>query len=194
MRVFIAINLSNSLRKKIGVYLEKLMVELGQKVIRWVKPAGMHFTVKFIGETPIEQVGWIINTISDIAEQTERFEIHISGLGCFPNCDRPRVITIGLTEPSGELLSLHTRLDAGLSKSGIKRDKRDFHPHLTIGRIRRQTPMAVVKSLGQEINSRHAVDLGIEAVEEIFLIKSELRPDGAVYTVLSSHALGISQR
>lgn len=191
MRIFIAINLSNSLRKKIGLFIENLKIELGQKHIRWVNPAGMHLTLKFIGETPTEQVGGIMQTIAQIAKKTNRFEMHVSGLGCFPNCDRPRVLSIGLSESSGELQTLHKRLDAELFRAGIKREKREYHPHLTLGRIRRQASVAAVKSLGQEIKSRTAIDLGFESVVEISLIKSELRPKGAVYSVLSSHALGL---
>ncbi|MCH7586932.1 MAG: RNA 2',3'-cyclic phosphodiesterase [Chloroflexi bacterium] len=189
MRIFIAINLSHILREKLGLLTEKLKVELGQKHIRWVKPGGMHLTLKFIGETPSEQVDGIMNTIAEIAKKTNRFEMHVSGLGCLPDCDRPRVISIDLVEPSGELRILHKRLEAELIKVGIKSDRREFHPHLTLGRIRRGTSLIALKSLGQEIRSRDAIDLGVEAVKKFSLIKSELRPSGPVYSVLSSHAL-----
>jgi 2'-5' RNA ligase len=112
------------------------------------------------------------------------FSFDVGGLGCFPNPRRPRVIWIGVREETGEMAALYEELERAFIARGFERERRRFHPHLTLGRIRRGVSNSVTRSAGEEIAAAENLSLGKIEVNEICLFRSELKPSGAVYTTL----------
>jgi 2'-5' RNA ligase len=106
------------------------------------------------------------------------FSIRVCGVGVFPNHKRPRVVWAGVDACKG-LISIQEAIEERMELLGFSREEREFRPHLTIGRFRSGR-----SSVGfmRAIDSYRDVELGHFDVDSISLMRSDLRPDGAVYT------------
>ncbi len=69
---------------------------------------------------------------------------------------------------------------------GYEPDRKPFHPHLTLARIK---SMRGAKGLMDVVESHKDALGGFCPVERVVLFKSDLRPGGAVYTALHSWGL-----
>ena len=184
MRLFIAIDLSGALRENLSEQIHRLNKLLDSSHIRWVKPSGIHLTLKFLGETPENQIEKIKDELGDITPKYSSFSMQIGGFGCFPNMRRPRVLWIAVHEQSGVLKQLHQDIESKFHKLGFKKEGRPFRGHLTLGRIRKGLSSSELKRLSEQLNEIQIEDLGIETVSELCLFRSVLRPSGAEYTKL----------
>ena len=149
--------------------------------MRWVRPAGIHLTLRFLGDAPAEQVAAVRAGLDQAAVQCAPFELHLKNLGCFPNLRRPRVIWVGLEDPEERLGELQKAVEEQVRSLGWEPEERTFRPHLTLGRVRQRPP--------EDTWVQQPPDLGFRA-EAIELIQSHLKPSGAEYTTLQRALLG----
>ena len=191
MRLFVAIDLSEDLHEALHTHIRHLKSVIESNAVRWVNPAGIHLTLKFLGETPPNQIEAISNLLTKVSNQYSPFMIHVGTFGCFPNWIKPRVFWIGVTEPEGKLENLQSALEVGFHEMGYPKEGRKFHPHLTLARIR-QKPRSSgrLDEITDPLEKVHIGELGCQQVNEFCLFQSELRPDGAVYTKLGVYPLG----
>jgi len=189
MRLFVAIDLSASIRNSLAEQIKDLESILDTRAIRWVKPSAMHLTLKFLGETPDHKVERIQSTLADIAPRYSPFTMQIGTFGCFPNLRKPRVLWIGIQEQTGILKKLHRELEMEFRKLGFKAENRPFRAHLTLGRVKKNTHSKVLGTLRSQLGDVRIEELGKETVEAICLIRSILRPTGAEYTHLGLYEL-----
>ena len=187
IRTFIAIELTREILKRLGELRARLQDDVPPGLVRWVKPDGIHLTLKFLGEVPASQVDAISEAMRAACAPHAPFSFAIGGLGCFPNPRRPRVVWVGVDEPSGALASLQGDVVRAMKRLDFAPERRAFSPHLTLGRIKKRSPDAL-QALGGYI-SRSAVRVGRQQVTAVSLIRSDLRPSGAVYTELASALL-----
>ncbi|OGW49720.1 MAG: 2'-5' RNA ligase [Nitrospirae bacterium RBG_19FT_COMBO_42_15] len=180
MRSFISIDIPDELKKEV-----KALQELFRKCdadVRWTRPEAMHLTLKFLGNVEEKQVEEIKTILKEIALQTPLINIKLNGAGVFPNQKAPRVLWVGIIEKDGILDNLQKRMDAELLKIGFEKEKRDFKPHLTLGRIRSQKGKERLVKLLEDAKDK---EFGVFTATDIKLMKSELRPEGSVYTELA---------
>jgi 2'-5' RNA ligase len=184
VRAFIAIELSDEMRSQLGEQTAWLSARVPEGCIRWVKPAGIHLTLKFLGDITLDQVGEIGRSIERVASGRDPMVLRIAKFGAFPNPKRPRVLWIGVDEPTGSLLGAQRAVEVECEGLGFLREKRGFHPHLTLGRVRRDLPSSKLRQLAMALLELEIGELGRMPVDAIRLFKSDLRPSGAVYTCL----------
>jgi len=189
-RTFIAVDLSAELRANLSGLQDRLRGELGSRSVRWVQPQGIHLTLKFLGDTPEGQLGEIQRALARAAAAVDPFTISAGGVGCFPNTRQPRVVWVGLEEVTGALLRLRNAVESEVAPLGFPTEARAFQPHLTLGRVQRDASSAEARRVGQVVAATTTGRLGEMAVSEVSTIKSDLRPNGAVYTTLFEAALG----
>jgi 2'-5' RNA ligase len=111
--------------------------------------------------------------------------LKFKGVGIFPDRRRPRVIWIDILE-SEKLIELQKEVEHSLSLIGFKEEDRPFSPHLTIGRARSS---AGKDSLLKAIETLKDRDFGNIGVNNVSLMKSDLRPGGAQYTTMAEFNL-----
>ena len=155
--------------------------------VRWVRPEGMHLTVKFLGDTDRGKVQPLIQGLSRECMGVEPFPISVIGIGAYPNLRRPRVIWAGVDEPSRTLLRLYEAVEDVCAPLGWEREKRKFSPHITVGRVKGNINM---DRLAQAVGNMEEVLLGKQVVESLVLYSSELKPGGAVYETIHVFPLG----
>jgi 2'-5' RNA ligase len=184
-RTFIAIELDRELEENLARLQGRLRREVGSRSVRWVRPEGIHLTLKFLGDTTEEQVEQVKEALAHAAREVSPFQFTVGGVGCFPNTRQPRVVWVGLHEPTGALQRLRDAIEERVAPLGFPTEKRPFSPHLTLGRVQRRASKSEVRELGRMIAASSLGDIDEMAVEEVCYIKSDLRPGGAVYTTLS---------
>lgn len=179
MRLFVALDLPEAVRLALCELVERLRRSAAD--VRWVRPDGMHLTLKFIGEVGEEKLLAIKEVLRRVSNP-KAVELNFRGLGYFPNERRPRVFWVGV-EASDNLAELATQVEAELEPLGIRREKRAFTPHLTLGRFKSTNRLA---RLQEEIAALPSTEFGQAEVGEFYLYRSRLRPRGAEYTKLES--------
>jgi 2'-5' RNA ligase len=113
------------------------------------------------------------------------FDLAVGPIGLFPRSRRPRVVAAAL-EPEQPLIRLAATVDAGLERAGIPGEDRAFRAHLTLGRIKRNAPrsLAGLSDAVEHWNAGNTKPAAPDRVTRVVLFRSELEPDGPVYTEL----------
>ena len=184
VRTFVAVDISDEARRSVANLVRELK-GYGAEV-RWVAPESLHLTLKFLGEIDEARLEEVFQGVQEATEGLGPFRMVLEGLGGFPGLGRPRVLWVGVSEGADILRSLAERVEGSLERRGFPREGRPFSPHLTIGRVKRQS--GKLRQLTEDMARR---GFGPEEVlvEEVKVMKSDLRPSGAVYTTLRSFPL-----
>ena len=191
LRTFIAVELDQELKATLAGIQARLRGAVPPRAVRWVQPEGIHLTLKFL-DTPLDKVERIKAALAQAAAQIPAFAVTVGGVGCFPDARRPRVVWVGVQEPSGSLARLWRAVESNVAPLGFPTEKRPLSPHLTLGRVQRYASSAEVRDIGQAVAALSAEMTGAQdemAVSSVAYIKSDLRPTGAVYTILAEATL-----
>jgi len=178
MRTFIAVELREELKKKIGE-LQTPLKKLGADV-SWVKPENVHATLKFLGEVTEDKIEKVSSGTKKALEGIKAFNLSLKDLGCFPSIKRPRVVWIGVEKGKEELALMAKKIEQEMEAIGYPRENREFSPHLTIGRVK--SPKNIEK-LAEQIKTTNFQTEEIEIIE-VVVMRSQLNPAGAIYTPL----------
>ena len=157
-----------------------------EKLINWVRPTNIHLTLKFIGETPPQDEPKIIAAVSKALENQKSFTMDFNRTGIFGARYAPRVIWLGMQQTPQELLNLEEAVLTAFDNIGYQRDRQNFVPHLTLGRIKDLCEKQYFQKVVQAIEQKSYIR---QEVNEIILFQSILRPEGAVYKVVKKWSL-----
>ena len=189
IRSFVAIELSEEAKRGLA-RLRREMERNEHRFVKWVDPAGIHLTLKFLGNIPSERVAEITEALTRAAQGILPFHLEISGLGAFPSLRQARVLWVGVGGDMDKLSRLQQNTDSALATMGFAKEERPFVPHLTLARVREGTSPTEKKSFGELVGSTIFGDKYAIEVEAVRLMRSQLTPTGAIYTCLSVVGLG----
>ncbi|MBN1217740.1 MAG: RNA 2',3'-cyclic phosphodiesterase [Anaerolineae bacterium] len=192
IRSFIAIELSDEVRDQLAKLQGRLKSVVLPNAVRWTAPQKIHLTLHFLGDVAMADLEQIAAALEAATSTCPPFSVTLAGLGCFPNTHRPRIVWTGVTGELETLVKLHQDLGEQLKQGiGFIPESRPYSPHLTIGRIKKDLPRQRLAQLGQalELEQSRVGQLARLEVRQVSLIKSELKPDGPVYTPLAQGIL-----
>ena len=185
MRTFVAIELNESVRRRLLQAIGTL--QNGAEGVRWVREDQLHLTLKFIGELDERDLPDAIECLQEATAGVEPFTMRIEGLSGFPPRGTPRVVHIGVEEPTGALMTLHDAVEENLAEAvGVKPESRRYIPHITLGRVKKRS---LCPSLDKMQDALQVDDFGEVEVDSMVLMKSDLKPTGAVYSVVHEFPL-----
>lgn len=186
MRLFIAIDVGDAVRAEVA----RVVAQLGAKLeavktppkVTWVKPAALHMTLRFLGETDDVGAARIIEALTPPIAMSP-FDVEWRGLGAFPSNRHPRALWLGVVRGAAQLGAVEAEVAQRLGT--VDPEARSFLPHLTIGRI---------KMAGQGVDwpkALKAVEVRgvLSRAERVTLYRSELSQRGPHYTGLVSALL-----
>lgn len=184
-RLFFALELDSETRAE----LEQLVSQLKHKIdnVKWVPAALMHVTVKFLGNTPENQLPEILDVAADTAGRCPPTGAVVAGIGAFPSRSKPRIVWAGVRGELAPLVTLARQLDAELEPLGFESESRSFSPHVTLGRARRKQRIAAIDGHAARYDQRV---FGRMNFLELTLFESQLTPTGPIYTSLHRIPLG----
>ena len=188
MRLFVAAALDVKIRESVGdaIGICRQHADLSSRSIKWIELANVHLTLAFLGEVAPEAVTEVHAMIGRPWKQPA-FWVALSGAGAFPPAGLPRVIWLGLGAGGAELRTLYAEVETRLEPLGLRPERRPYHAHLTIGRIKRATP-----AVGARIRpALRVVKLPPMRwlVDRVVLYESRLSSTGASYRVLTHTTL-----
>jgi len=183
LRTFLAVELPNKV-KVTALHLQT-MVEAKPRVVKWLKVANIHLTLRFIGPTPGSEVEKINESVAIAVAGHHDFHLDIRGTGVFPKKERPRVLWLGVEGEVEKLKKLVYDMNRILKKLGYPPEERDYSPHITIGRIR--YPQKVTPDVSRFLNSEY--DPIEFQVQKVKFYQSDLVPGGPIYSVLGVQEL-----
>jgi 2'-5' RNA ligase len=192
-RSFVAIDLPETMKRSLETIAEDLRRRVPRDSVRWTRISGIHLTLKFLGDVAQVDIPGIQATLAEAGQRHGPFTCIVGDLGCFPGARKPRVVWVGVRETTGSLRALQRDIDESLVSWGFQPEKRGFHPHLTLGRIKRHVRPGDQRRVGEVIATTEVGELGKIQVDSFRLMRSDLRRDGAVYTPLSVVSLNPRQ-
>ena len=188
LRLFVAIDPDAGTRTSLAEDLAGARNEL-PRGWRWVRAAGIHLTLRFLGETEAGRVDDLESSLAHVAADTEPFELALSReWGAFPNARRARVLWRALSGDLPALRELAGSLEGWARACGYEAEERAFRPHLTLARADR-------RSKPGPVDLRRLPASGGEPfqVDAVVLYRSELGEGGARYEALGRAPLGVGQ-
>lgn len=186
IRAFLAVEIPEEILKGVAVVQDRLRSRIYGD-IHWVRPEGVHLTLKFFGDIPPGDVANISIVVEKAVAGVEPLALAVGGTGVFPDLRRPRVLWLGMQGDVERLLILQRELECELQRIGFPREERPFRPHLTLGRIRSSRGIA---ELAKILEKGRAYDAGQFVAAGLTLFRSELTPRGALYTRLKWYPFG----
>ena len=189
-RVFAALELPPETQAQLGEVQASLQALLPAGSVRWVRPEAMHLTLKFYGDVPVEDLTALEAGLAEAASHASPMRLSVAGLGVFPNPRRPQVIWAGLAGELEALQALQQAVEAMSAGLGFAPEARAYKPHLTLARVSGSLRPADQMRLLEQLEARREDVFGRFQAGTLCLVRSDLRPNGSVYTVLSAAPLG----
>lgn len=141
--------------------------------LRLMREDQFHVTLAFIGEVGVSKAALARAVVESVPVELGG-EATIERFLLLPSPKRARVVALELSDADGVFTRLFEHVMSGLERSGVmQREKRPFRPHLTIARMREATAIQPRSECGR---ARYAV-------QSVCLYESELKREGALYTV-----------
>ena len=152
--------------------------------LNFVDPEQAHVTLKFLGETPDDQVNDLVSELEAAVDDSgvDPFEAEFGGLGVFPSLDYISVVWFGTRRGGEELTALHEAIEERTVAMGFEAEEHDFTPHVTLARMQH----AGGKELVQDVVRERDPDVGTLQVEDVRLTESVLTGGGPIYSTVES--------
>lgn len=180
-RLFIGIPVPDDYHRQIDSLANHLAGQLRSK-IKWTAPGNSHITLQFLGDIPVENVPALRQALGEIVFPA--FRMQAGGCGRFPERGKPRVLWTGFAEGNAPCAELAAAVADALEPLGFEKDTRPFKCHLTLGRVKR-----AAKDDWEGILASAKGDWAEFTVDAFILWESELKPSGAVYSVVEEFML-----
>jgi len=194
IRAFLAVELSQELRAELVTVQQELKHRIEPEMkrdirISWAQPASIHLTIKFLGDMDEQVIDPLLAAVEQAIGRQRGVNVPLERLGSFPRPQSPRVLWVGPSQnwergaEAKRVAEIHGAIEQACEGLSFLPETRPFSPHLTLARIKvGERHVGVVLAKGGVLD--RPLSLGSLAVESVVLMKSELKPTGAVYTKL----------
>jgi RNA 2',3'-cyclic 3'-phosphodiesterase len=181
VRTFIALDPPEAVLNEIAA-IQNRMRKLLAGDIRWVNPAGIHLTLKFLGDITRTDVTTVADAVGPVAASCAPLSLDIGTAGFFPDAKRPRILWLGTGGDVKGLVALQAAVENALAGRGFPREERTFRPHLTLARIKSPRGLTGIAAF---MDGQKDYRAGSFVGRAITFFQSTLTPKGAVYTKLA---------
>lgn len=194
IRAFLAVELTDDLRRSVALVQQEVRRRIEgagrrESRITWVRPVALHLTMKFLGETDEQIVQPLRVAMQQAIGGRRALSVPLERIGGFPRAQSPRVLWVGpeegweRSEDCAQAIAWQRSVDEGCRHFGFPPETKPFSPHLTIARIKEGE-----RQVGQALANSGLLDRPLEmgplTLSGLSFIKSELRPEGPLYTKL----------
>lgn len=180
MRGFIAFEVPLHVK----VNLSKAIHTMSSKMdgVKWVNDAGLHITLKFLGEIEEGMAGRIREGLAYLEEKYSPFTLVLGGVDAFPSKKKARVIVVGLKNGIDIVGNIFNDIENNLEELGFGREKRAYTPHITLGR--RKIPAPLLEKTIARVDEMEFL------VDSMVMFRSTLTSKGALYDPVWKIKLG----
>jgi 2'-5' RNA ligase len=178
-RLFIALPLDEG-----AEYIRPVMERLKKyhDLLKPVEIQNIHLTLKFLGDVQFEKTPAIADEIRSLNISPASARFTLAGIGAYPDAQRPSVIWAGMKNCDG-LTALRYNIENFCEKLDFIREKKKFHPHITLARVRANKKIPI--DLIEYIKNTRDENFTDSCFKRICLYSSDLRKDGPIYTSIA---------
>jgi 2'-5' RNA ligase len=184
LRLFVACELPGEAREALAA-VQRLLQEQGAEGLRWVRPEGIHLTLKFLGDVPARRLEAIERALARAVREPFRLSVRLSQLGSFGGSTGLRVVWLGLEGEVEALARLAAQVEGALEPMGFPRERRPFAAHLTLARVKESASPQDRRRLFELVRSLELPPLPGATLQAVSLMQSTLEPGGARYQRLA---------
>lgn len=185
LRLFVALELPEAMKEALADIIEELRREQAAP-LRWVRPEGVHLTLKFLGAVPTARLSAVEAALAEAVPDPFQIHLTLDRLGTFGGPNRTRVIWVGISGQTEELAALAQRIDNALTRVGFPPETRPFSPHLTLARVSDAASPAERRHIEELVRTARAPSAMPVRFTEVSLMQSFLPPGGALYRRLAT--------
>lgn len=189
VRLFVACEVPDDVKNTIGEVIERLRSKSGADV-RWIRPEGVHVTLKFLGEVPTKKLPAVKLAIQEAVVGHSPFELEFSTIGTFGGREGLRIMWVGIAGDVLRLEALVRAVNAALAVVGFEPERRPFRPHLTLGRVRDEVPTRRRAEIEVAVGKQDVPQVSWRTAQ-VSLMRSRLTKSGASYEVLATFPLRV---
>ena len=184
MRLFIAIELPDPLKKDVGEWTKALARAIPdpKRRLHWVKEDQFHLTLKFLGETKEDRIPALCRALRVAVNRNSHFSLRLAKAGHFGG----RVIWLGTDSGTDQVIRLAEAVDETCIPLGFGREGRAYQAHITLARSKMNVGTLRMADLPPLLIQKTFRPF---QVSEVSLIQSTLTPQGAVYRTLERFSL-----
>lgn len=194
IRAFLAVELSHEIRAGLATIQQELKRRIGQEMkrdmrISWTQPASIHLTLKFLGDMDEQGIAPLRAALEQAIGGQTAMNIPLERLGAFPRLQSPRILWVGPSEDWEQgaeairLAEIHHAIEEASEDLHFLRETKSFSPHLTLARIKAEERQVGIALARTGVLDRPILSSSL-TVGSVALMKSELKPTGAVHTKL----------
>ena len=183
VRSFVAVLLPDGVRARLAATVAEIRPKA--PTLAWVRADNLHLTLRFLGAVEPAALARAQEAMRVAVLARTPFTIELGGLGSFPARGAPRVVWAGVVTGGEGLAELHAALDAALGRGAFR------------GRAGRSTPTSPSRAHGSAAAGPAwkgcwgpALGSARCEVAALHLMRSDLGPGGARYSVLAEAPLG----
>jgi 2'-5' RNA ligase len=184
LRLFVACELPGEARDALAA-VQRLLQAQGAEGLRWVRPEGIHLTLKFLGDVPARRLEAIERALARAVREPFRLSVRLSQLGSFGGSTGLRVVWLGLEGEVEALARLAAQVEGALEPMGFPRERRPFAAHLTLARVKESASPQDRRRLFELVRSLELPPLPGATLQAVSLMQSTLEPGGARYQRLA---------
>lgn len=131
-RLFVAVALPEPVREELRAWCAHAKGNVAFQ--KWVHPDDWHITLKFLGDTSVENLSEIKRLLGEVAYRVGAFELALKGVGWFGPPNSPSILWAGVQDHNRRLEELHKQVDRVMGQLGFPAETRPYHPHVTLAR------------------------------------------------------------
>lgn len=192
VRLFVACEVPEDVKQSIGGVIDELRARSGTAV-RWIRPEGVHVTLKFLGEVPVKKLPAIKLAVQEAVVGHSPFELEFSNIGTFGGREGLRIMWVGIAGDVLRLEALVRTVNAALAVVGFEPERRPFRPHLTLGRVRDEIPTRQRAQIEVDVGKMDVPGTGWRT-SQVSLMRSIITAQGASYEVIATFPLRVLQQ
>jgi 2'-5' RNA ligase len=183
VRSFIALPLPEPVAAALGDDAARLASQDKDGRVRWVGEENYHVTLAFLGDIDEPVLDDLAIELENRLAGFGEVDIRVESVALFPYGKRPRLIA-AMIEASDQLQTLHKLVLKAVRRLPIPQEKRRFHPHVTLGRLR--------TGRGRSLNIPPASVSQQGTVDVATVYESTLTARGSIYDPLYEIRLDVS--
>lgn len=188
-RLFVALAAPDGVKAEIEKAQDELRQALPDGSVRWTRPEHFHLTLRFLGNVAVDRVDALSDTLLHACRDFAPMKVRAERIGFFPERGFPRVIWVSVCDEHQQLIRLHRAIQTSTLEFTSEPGENEFAGHITLGRAKKIRRREADTLTGFAARMRQK-SFGQWKVDNVELLRSELLPDGARHTVLTTIPLG----
>lgn len=186
MRVFIALEVPPLWRVAASDAQRVLRASAGGRMLRFVDPALMHLTLRFLGEIDPPATERLQRALSHHVVPFE-LTLTLGPAGSFGPAARTAVAWLGIGGERERLEALVARVGDAVADANLAAERRPFRPHLTLARVHRSASPDDRRQIAHAIAALDPPPASPARFHALVVVRSHLAGAQPRYEVLSRH-------